>query len=42
MEKEKEQKAKEMFGLHYDELCNPDKKQVRNALKHKILKGELK
>jgi len=33
----KEEKAQEMFGLHYDELCDPDKKHVRTALKTKTL-----
>ena len=33
--KEKEQKAQELFKLHYDELCDPDKKHVRNAIKNK-------
>ncbi len=32
-----ETKAKELFGLSYDELCDPDKKHVRNAIKNKQL-----
>ena len=33
----KEEKAKELFNLSYDELCDPDKKHVRNAIKNKRL-----
>lgn len=33
----KEEKAQELFKLHYDELCDPDKKSVRNAIKNKTL-----
>ncbi len=37
---DKETKAKELFGLSYDELCDPDKKHVRNAINNKQLKME--
>lgn len=30
----KNKKAKELFGFNYDELCDPDKKHVRNAIKN--------
>jgi len=33
----KEEKAQELFKLHYDELCDPDKKHVRNAIRNKTL-----
>ena len=33
----KEEKAQELFKLHYDELCDPDKKHVREAIKSKTL-----
>jgi hypothetical protein len=33
----KEEKAQELFKLHYDELCNPDKKYVRESIKSRTL-----
>ena len=30
----KEEIAQKLFKLHYDELCNPDKKSVRNFIKN--------
>jgi len=42
---EKEQKAQELFKLHYDELCEPYKKHVRNAMKNagdKLIEGKEK
>jgi hypothetical protein len=38
----KEEKAQELFNLHYDELCDPDKKHVREAIKSKTLFGDKK
>ena len=34
---EKEDKARELFNLSYNDLCEPDKKQVRESIKHKPL-----
>lgn len=35
MDKEiKEKVAQELFGLSYEELCDPDKKHVRNNIKN--------